>query len=234
MRMSDGGWDAFALYLGATIIALLPGSRLQEVTRMLPIFSDSMELLKDSFPNLTAVIPVAPNQHVESYINKAIQTLSVPTILIPGGSQNLKYDAFSASRAALSTSGTAIMELQLARLPCVVAYQAHFITEWFIKYRTKLQYMSLPNILLDSHVIPEALFQACTPEYLASEVCQLIHDNHLRKAQIVAAEKVFKMLIPPERKISNLFQEVGSSFTTHSPSMIAASAILTFREKEQQ
>lgn len=82
-----------------------------------------------------------------------------------------------ASRAALSASGTAIMELQLARLPCVVAYRAHFITEWFIKYRTKLQYISLPNILLDSDVIPEALFQACTPKNLASLIWYDFYPN---------------------------------------------------------
>lgn len=77
------------------VITLLPGSRLQEVTRMLPVFLNSVEQLKDSYPDLTTVIPVAPNQHVERYIDRAIHKWTVPTILIPGGSQNLKYDAFS-------------------------------------------------------------------------------------------------------------------------------------------
>ena len=58
--------------------------------------------------------------------------------------------------------------MQLARLPCVVAYRAHILTEWFIKYKAKIQYISLPNILLDSPIIPEALFQSCTPANLAS------------------------------------------------------------------
>lgn len=60
------------------------------------------------------------------------------------------------------------MELQLARLPCVVAYRAHILTEWLIKYRTKLKFISLSNILLESAIIPEVLFQACTPENLAT------------------------------------------------------------------
>ncbi|KAJ8640233.1 hypothetical protein MRB53_016927 [Persea americana] len=149
--------------------------------------------IKYGIPSGAMVITLLPGsrlqEHVERYINRAIHKWTVPTILIPGGSQNLKYDAFSASRAALSTSGTAILELQLARLPCVAAYRAHFITEWFIKWRTKLQYMTLPNILLESHVIPEALFQACTPKNLASLVSQLIQDDHLRRNQTSAAAK---------------------------------------------
>lgn len=158
--------NKYSVPSGATIISLLPGSRLQEVARMLPIFAKTMEQLKDSFPELITVIHVAPNRHVENYITGLIQKWPVPSILVPGGSSNLKYDAFSASRVALCTSGTVAVELQLARLPCVVAYRAHFLTEWFIRYKAKIPYISLPNILLDSPIIPEALLQACTPDTL--------------------------------------------------------------------
>lgn len=78
----------------------------------------------------------------------------------------LCLDVLQASRVALCTSGTVAVELQLARLPCVVSYRAHFLTEWFIRYKAKIPYISLPNILLDSPTIPEALLQACTPDTL--------------------------------------------------------------------
>lgn len=61
---------------------------------MVPVFLNSVEQLRDSYPDLTTVIPVAPNHHVESYIDRAIYKFTVPTILIPGCSQSLKYDAF--------------------------------------------------------------------------------------------------------------------------------------------
>lgn len=83
------------LLLGATIISLLPGSRLQEVSRMLPIFRDTVKLLKESIPQLLPVIHVAPNQHVENYTDQAVQRWSMPVVLIPGGKTQLKYDAFS-------------------------------------------------------------------------------------------------------------------------------------------
>ncbi|TKY68647.1 lipid-A-disaccharide synthase [Spatholobus suberectus] len=100
----------------------------QQSTRsqsMLPIFSNTVELMKDMIPQLMTVIHVAPNEHVENFITGAVHRWPVPVVLIPGGTTQLRYDAFSASRVALCTSGTVAVELQLARLPCVVAYRAH-------------------------------------------------------------------------------------------------------------
>jgi lipid-A-disaccharide synthase len=62
---------------------------------MLSIFSNTMELLKDSFPELMSVIHVAPNHHVEKYITGIVHKWPVPAVLIPGGLPQLKYDAFS-------------------------------------------------------------------------------------------------------------------------------------------
>lgn len=80
---------------GTTVISLLPGSRVQEVSRMLPIFANTMELLKDNVPQLMTVIHVAPNEDVENFIAGAVQRWPVPSVLIPGGTTRLRYDAFS-------------------------------------------------------------------------------------------------------------------------------------------
>ncbi|XP_060973018.1 probable lipid-A-disaccharide synthase, mitochondrial [Cannabis sativa] len=126
---------------------------------MLTIFRNTMDLLKESFLELVTVIHVASNRHVESYIDGVVSKWPVPAILVPGGSHHLKYDALSASKVSLCTSDTVAVEMQLAHVPCVVAYRAHFLTEWFIRYKAKICYVSLPNILMDSAIIPEALFQ---------------------------------------------------------------------------
>lgn len=68
---------------------------------MLPIFANTVELLKETFPQLMTVIHVAPNQHVENFIDAAVHKWPVPVILIPGGSTDLKYDAFSVSPIVL-------------------------------------------------------------------------------------------------------------------------------------
>ncbi|KAE8685905.1 putative lipid-A-disaccharide synthase [Hibiscus syriacus] len=215
----------YAIPSGATVITLLPGSRLQEVTRMLPIFSNIMKLLKESFPELISVINVAPNQLVDNYIARAISNWPVPSILIPGGTPLLKYDAFTASRVALCTSGTVAMELQLARLPCLVTYRAHFLTEWFIRFKAKIPCISLPNILLDSPVIPESLFQACTPAKVAFLLKELMNNVELQQQQIVAAEKVMKLIRPSTRTGTRRMPP------SYSPSMIAASTILGYNQR---
>ncbi|KAI3458747.1 hypothetical protein Pfo_015410 [Paulownia fortunei] len=214
----------YGISSGSTVISVLPGSRLQEVTRMLSIFSRTMELLKDAFSELTAVIHVAPNKHVEKYISNAVCEWPISVILVPGGSPCMKYNSFSASRVALCTSGTVAVELQLARLPCVVAYRAHILTEWFIRYKAKIPYISLPNIVLDSAIIPEALFEACTPSQLAPLLMDLMHDESLRQKQISAAEMFFNLLDPLKRVSGNSTQREPGVFE-YTPSMMAASAL---------
>ncbi|EPS66865.1 hypothetical protein M569_07910, partial [Genlisea aurea] len=196
----EGDPDEFrkihGISVGSTLISLLPGSRLQEVVSMLPIFLRTVEQIKD-VSELTAVVHVAPNKDVEEYISNSVCDWPVPVIMAPGGSLRLKYNAFSASRVALCASGTVAVELQMARLPCVVAYRAHPFTEWFIRYKAKIRHVSLPNILLDAPVIPEVLFRAaCKPSNIAPLLEGLIQDEALRLKQMEAAEKFLPLLHP--------------------------------------
>ncbi|XP_008788104.1 probable lipid-A-disaccharide synthase, mitochondrial isoform X2 [Phoenix dactylifera] len=226
-RNGDAFRHEHGLSPGATVITLLPGSRLQEVTRMLPIYLQAVQLLKDSFADLSIIIPVAPNRDVEAYINREVQSWSLSAVLISGASLDKKYNAFSASSAALCTSGTGVMELQLAGLSCVVAYQAHFLTEWLIQYKTKLNFISLPNIILNSAVIPEVLFRACTSEKLATILSRVVADDSVRDQQASAAQKVLELLRPPSESISSsVLRESGLSSAICCPSMIAASKTL--------
>ncbi|XP_048492290.1 probable lipid-A-disaccharide synthase, mitochondrial isoform X1 [Beta vulgaris subsp. vulgaris] len=217
----------FDIPSGAKVITILPGSRLQEVKRMAPIFLKTMEFLKGSFSDLRTVMLVASNKHVEDYIGRLIDHWPVPVILVPGSSTELKYDAFSASTAALCTSGTVAVELQLARLPCLVAYRAHILTEWLIRYKAQVPYISLPNILLDSPFIPEALFNSCTARNLASTLTELIQDEGLREQQMKSAERVVQLLSPPA---NNYVQYESEDIS--QPSMIAASTLLHYRRCE--
>ncbi|XP_042051902.1 probable lipid-A-disaccharide synthase, mitochondrial isoform X2 [Salvia splendens] len=209
---------------GSKIISVLPGSRVQEVTRMLPIYARTLELIKDFFSELTVVIHVAPNKHVQDYISDTVHKWPVPVVLVPGGSTCTKYNAFSASQIALCTSGTVAVEMQLARLPCVVAYRANILTERFIRYKAKVPYISLPNIVLDSPIIPETLFEACTPPQLAPVLLELMHDESLRQQQITAANK-FLSLLNPQQKVDA--DSICNPSFEYTPSVVAASAVLS-------
>ncbi|KAJ8422900.1 hypothetical protein Cgig2_026421 [Carnegiea gigantea] len=266
-RKSGNFRNKFEIPPGDRVITLLPGSRLQEVARMLPIFVKIMELLKGSFPELKILLNVASNQHVENYIIRVVHHWPVAVILIPGNSTDLMYDASIAhalklrskealctslgmsscaswtlgqpftghiffilsivnvSSAALCPSGTVSVQLQLARLPCVVAYRAHILTERLIRYKAKVSYISLPNIVVDSPVIPEPLFQRCTPQRLASLLSELIDNEALRTRQMCSAEKVIRLLCPPENNAVQ-YDSKSDWRGTSPPSMIAASTLL--------
>lgn len=82
---------------GALVISVLPGSRVQEVRRMLPLFRGALHLLSEDFPDLTAVIPTAPSPLVTDIIKESIKSWKVPVIILPSASEIEKYDAFAVS-----------------------------------------------------------------------------------------------------------------------------------------
>lgn len=222
--------DKHGLLPEAKVISVLPGSRIQEVKRMLPLFRDSMHRLAEYYPNITAVIPTPQSSVVTNMVQESVSRWEVPAVVLPAASDLEKYDAFDSSNAGLCTSGTAVMQLLLARVPSVVAYRANPITEWLIKSRTKLDYISLPNILLNSPVVPEALFGECTPERLTSLLKQVLEDEKMQERQRTAAEQVLSMLAPPSSSFLHSSDACLTVADEHSqkPSMAAAATILEF------
>lgn len=83
--------------LDATIITMLPGSRMQEVARMLPIFLQTAQHLSHAFNELSLVIPVAPHRDVRTYVKNIVGSGPFPVVLVPGGSLKERYDAFNVS-----------------------------------------------------------------------------------------------------------------------------------------
>ncbi|KAM3332510.1 hypothetical protein ACQJBY_027974 [Aegilops geniculata] len=186
---------------------------------------------------LSPVIPVAPHRDVRTYVENVVRSVPFPVVLIPGGSLEKRYGAFNASKAALCTSGTAVMEVMLAKLPCVVAYQAYFLTECFIHLRKKINFISLPNILLDSPIVPEILFRACTDKNLAAKLSEVIFNDEVRQLQVGSAERMLQVLYEPIKRRGNLFAEElgdsGLSSDVYSPSTIAALTVL-YTDKHQR
>lgn len=85
------------MHAETTMISVLPGSRLQEVKRMLPIFEGALGILRKAYPEITAVIPTVPSVRVTKTVEDAVASWDVPAILLPGASQQQKYDAFAVS-----------------------------------------------------------------------------------------------------------------------------------------
>ena len=174
----------------ASLICALPGSRRSETKYMLPVFGETLGVLKQSRPNVVAVVPMVPS--LVKDITQGTNNWPVPTLLLEDDAE--KYDAFVASDVALAASGTVSLELAMASTPSVIAYKVNPITAWFALRLVQVEYVNLVNILLDRLAIPEYLQNNCTPEQMASAINVLLDDEEAQEAQKQAYEEVLKDL----------------------------------------
>jgi lipid-A-disaccharide synthase len=160
------------------LLCVLPGSRLGEVQRLVPIFAATIARLAASVPEFRIVIPTVAT--VADAVRAATASWAPPPLLV---GQAEKYDAFAASRAALAASGTVALELAMAGLPTVVAYRANPVTSWLVRRVAKVPYVNLINLVLGRELVPELLLEECTPDRLISPIERLMTDAAAREAQ---------------------------------------------------
>lgn len=161
----------------AKLLCLLPGSRMSEVTRLLPPLIQAAALVRAKHPDLHLAIPTV--ETVAETVKAA--SWPAPAVVVRGAVE--KYDAFAASDAALAASGTVALELALAGLPSAIAYRASPATIWLARRLLKIRYANLVNLLLDRLAVPEYLQEDCTPENLADIALRLMDDGAMRAQQ---------------------------------------------------
>ncbi len=153
----------------AKLVSLLPGSRSSEVTRLLPVFTDAIKRINESFETLEIVIPTVPG--VVDAVRDATQ--SWPNTCIVLGDEE-KYDAFAASDAALAASGTVSLELAMARVPTLIAYKVSPLTAALAKRLLNVKYASITNLILEREAIPEFIQEKCTADHLVPAMAELL------------------------------------------------------------
>lgn len=165
------------------IIALLPGSRTQEVQKMLSL----MLSVSTDFEEYEFVIAGAPSLEKEFY-TPFLKEGNVKFI------QNKTYDLLSIASAALVTSGTATLETALFKVPQVVCYRANWVSYQIAKRIITLEYISLVNLIMQKEVVPELIQNDLTPNHLKKEL-QLILEGPSRTNQMDAYELLILSLI---------------------------------------
>ncbi|KAA3649057.1 MAG: lipid-A-disaccharide synthase [Bacteroidetes bacterium] len=156
------------------IIALLPGSRLQEVSKMLPI------MLKQAkhFPEYEFVLAAAPSLDDAIFADylKDYQNFSVV--------RNRTYDLLQLSYAAMVTSGTATLETALFKVPEVVCYKGSFISYHIAKRIINIKYISLVNLIMDREVVKELIQGEMNEKLLRLELGKLLKDSEKRNEML--------------------------------------------------
>lgn len=152
------------------IIALLPGSRKQEISKMLEI----MLSVSDDFSDYQFVIAGAPSQEY-SFYQTFLKKKNVHFVA------NKTYDLLSHSHAALVTSGTATLETALFKVPEVVCYKGNRISYEIAKRIITLKYISLVNLIMDKEVVKELIQNELNTKNLKSELQKILDPTYRQK-----------------------------------------------------
>ena len=152
------------------IIALLPGSRVQEIKIKLPIMLD----LVDLYPNYQFVVSVAPTLSLE-FVQEVAKEKDVKFVV------NKTYDLLSHAYAGLITSGTATLETALFKVPQVVCYKGNAASFQIAKRIVSVKYISLVNLILDKEVVTELIQNDLTKENLKQELDKILDIEHRKK-----------------------------------------------------
>ena len=148
------------------IIALLPGSRKQEITKMLSVM---LSLIKD-YPDYQFVLAGAPSQDY-SFYETFIKSSNVKFV------SNKTYDLLSISHAALVTSGTATLETALFKVPQVVCYKGSAISYHIAKRIITLKFISLVNLVMDKEVVTELIQNDFNKKNLKRELDNILNSE---------------------------------------------------------
>jgi lipid-A-disaccharide synthase len=152
---------------------LLPGSRQQELARMLP----KMVAVARRFPQYHFVMAAAPSVPDATYSDAVGDA---PITVVHGRT----YDVLRSSRAALVTSGTATLETALFGVPEVVCYSGSAINVWIAKRLVDIRYISLVNLIMDREVVRELIQSDLTVTNLSTELERLMADGPSRTAMV--------------------------------------------------
>lgn len=165
------------------IIALLPGSRKQEVSRMLKV----MLKVVDQFPNYQFVVGCAPSLPL-SYYKSIIGNANVKLVV------NKTYQLLQVSSAAVVTSGTATLETALFYVPEVICYKGNPISYLIAKNLINVKYICLVNLIMDRPVVKELIQNDLTPDNIADEL-KLLLTNHKRQRQLLDDYEELRMIL---------------------------------------
>ncbi len=170
----------------APVLLVLPGSRRGLVGRMLPVYGQAIAQLQPRHPDMRVIVPVVSG--TADIVGEAVRHWPTAPVLV--GEPAEKRAAFAAADAALTTSGTATMELAVAGVPMVVTYRMSALSAWLGRRLIQVAYVAMPNLVAERAVVPELLQDLATPDRIAAELHTLLRDPAARAAQRSALAEV--------------------------------------------
>jgi lipid-A-disaccharide synthase len=162
----------FGLDENKPVVGLLPGSRANEIKRMLPVMLAAAEKLQAGLPNVQFILPQADSindELLEGYLRQSPVKITVI--------KNQPYDVIQCCDAVMTTSGTATLEIALLTVPMVIAYKLATITYWLGRWLVNTPFIGLPNIVLGKAIVKEFIQHEASADNLAAEVKRILTDK---------------------------------------------------------
>lgn len=181
-RLSDDVFQEKHQLDGRPIVALLPGSRQQEIANMLPV----MLSVRSRFPDYQFVLAGAPSVEEETYrAHGADNDLKII--------KNQTYDLLEHSHAALVSSGTATLETALFKVPEVVCYKTSNFSYQIAKRLVKIKYISLVNLVVDKEIVTELIQEELNTDRITKEL-QAILEGEKRETLLSNYDELHQRL----------------------------------------
>jgi lipid-A-disaccharide synthase len=171
-------------------IALMPGSRKNEIQTLLPTFAHAIKLFVKKYPETKIVVPIA-----ETVSEKEVRDILSPSTNVEFvHKKDDVYKKISECCLALTKPGTITLELALLGIPSVVAFKTSWLNYWIGRPLVKIEYMALPNLLMNEEVFKEYIQTPYSAEIIANELCTQ-YQNYLEEndAHLEMQEKLHKL-----------------------------------------
>ncbi len=174
-----------------TVFAIMPGSRINEVSRLTSIFLLTAVKLSESLPNCKFIAPFANEETkglFEEQLDRMNLELSIKTVI------NESLGAIEVADAVIAASGTAALEAALCGKPVVVSYRVSQLSYWMVRMLSRTSHYSMLNHFDGGPVIPEFMQNECTVENLTAETLRLMRDSDYRHRVLQRFEAISRQL----------------------------------------
>jgi lipid-A-disaccharide synthase len=163
--------NEFGLAGGGPVIGLLPGSRANEIKRLLPVILQAAERLARRFPDARFVLNQASSVSAETLATYAEHCpVTIQAV------QGRNYDVLQCCDAVITVSGTATLEVALAGVPMAIIYKVAPLTYWLGRLMISIKFIGLPNILAGKGVVREFIQHEASAENIAGEIGRILED----------------------------------------------------------
>ena len=195
---------------GTPLLLVLPGSRKNEIRRLIEPFGKAVERIAKTVWPLDVVIPTTP--HLQDMVLRETANWPLrPKIVVK---REDRRAAFRNARAALAKSGTVTLELGLAGVPMITAYKVSGIEAVIARRLIRVPSVILTNLVLGANVVPEFIQTDCTPERLTAALAPLLADSPERRAQIEAFARLDDLMeigkAEPAKRAAEIVEQVAN------------------------